>query len=73
MKLSTTVSVGFGLIMILVLVSGSIAILTTDILSDRLYGKKRVFFVILLLAYSVYRGFRIYSLYKQNRREEQES
>lgn len=58
----------FSIIIILVLISGAVAITFTDMLSDRLYGNKRVFFVIMLLAYAVYRGFRTYHLFKQNKR-----
>jgi hypothetical protein len=63
------VSLWFGVIMITIVVSGAVAITFTDFMSDRLYGTKRVFFVILLLGYAVYRGFRIYQIYKQNKNE----
>jgi hypothetical protein len=59
-----------SLFMILVLVSGALALALTDAMTDRLYGNKRIFFIILLLAYSVYRGFRAYNLFKQHKREE---
>ena len=56
--------------MIVVLVCGAGALIFfPDMLSDRLYGNKRIFFIVLLLGYSVYRGFRVYSLIKQNRDE----
>jgi len=58
-------SVWFGAMMILLVTAGAIAISFTDFMSDRLYGKKRVFFVILLLSYAVYRGFRIRQALRQ--------
>lgn len=61
-------AIWFGSLMILIVMAGAVAITFTDLLSDRLYGKKRVFFVILLVAYAIYRGFRLYYLYKQNQR-----
>ena len=74
MKLGmNSISVWFGIIMILVLVTAAVAITFTDVFEDRLYGKKRVFFIILILAYSVYRGFRLYNIYKKNNREEEQS
>jgi hypothetical protein len=63
------VSLWFGVIMVTLVVSGAVAITFTDFMSDRLYGTKRVVFVILLLGYAVYRSFRIYQIYKQNRNE----
>ena len=59
----------FGIVMILIVISGAIAIAFTDIMSDRLYGTKRVVFIFILLAYAVYRGFRIYQTMKYRRDE----
>lgn len=64
------VSLWFGIIMITLVTAGAIAIAFTDFMSERLYGTKRVVFVILLLAYAVYRGFRIYQLMKYSKNEE---
>lgn len=59
-----------GILMVLVLVSAAIFLIAVpDALSDRLYGNKRVFFIGLLLAYSIYRGFRVYATIKQYRHE----
>jgi hypothetical protein len=63
------VSLWFGVIMIAVVLSGAVAITFTYFMSDRLYGTKRIIFVIILLAYAVYRGFRIYQIYQQNKNE----
>jgi hypothetical protein len=60
----------FGVIMILVVTSGAIAIMCTDFLSDRLYGNKRTIFVVVLISYAVYRGFRLYQYFKERKNEE---
>ncbi len=67
MKLGlNNLSVWFGIIMILMVVSGALAVSFTDFMSDRLFGTKRIFFVVLLLAYAIYRGFRLYAFFKDN-------
>jgi hypothetical protein len=66
MKLGlNTISVWFGMIMILVVLSGAIAFAFTDVMNDKLYGSKRIFFVVLLVAYAVYRFFRLKQVLKQ--------
>lgn len=59
-----SISLWSGAIMIIVVVFGAAAILFTDVFSERLYGNKRIVFVILLLAYAVYRFYRIKQLLK---------
>ena len=45
-------------------------ILFTDILIDKgLTGSKRQLFVVLMLAYGIFRGYRIYVTIKNNRKE----
>ena len=66
-----SLSLVFGSVMILLVVSGAIAITFTDFLSDRLYGNKRVFFVVLLLAYAVYRVIRMRQIIRMHRHEDQ--
>jgi uncharacterized membrane protein len=65
-------AVWFGIVMIVVVLSGAIAIAFTDAFSDRLYGNKRIFFVLMLVGYSVYRGFRLYNLLQKKKQYEQE-
>ena len=66
MKLGlNTISLWFGMIMILVVLSGAFAFAFTNVMSERLYGTKRIFFVILLVAYAVYRFFRLRQILKQ--------
>lgn len=60
------ISFWFGLVMILVVTGLALAVMFTDILDDRLYGNKRIFFVVLLLAYAVYRAYRLYQVKKLN-------
>jgi hypothetical protein len=63
------VSVWFGFIMVIGLVCGAFTLIFTDYLLDNLYGNKRTFFIVLLLAYSVYRSIRIYQVLKKNQHE----
>lgn len=63
------ISVWFGFIMVLVLLTAACVFAFTDYMSDTLFGQKRLFFVILLVAYSIYRSIRIYQVLKQNRDE----
>jgi hypothetical protein len=58
--------------MILLVTAGAIAIMFTDAFSDRLYGPKRTFFVIMLLAYGVYRAFRIKQMLAAGKRKDAE-
>jgi len=59
-----SLSIWFGLIMIVVVTSGAIAFAFTDFMNDRLYGTKRIIFIFILFAYAVYRGFRMYQAIK---------
>ena len=65
-----TISFWFSSIMIVLVLGGAVAITFTDFMSDRLFGTKRVVFIFILLAYAVYRGFRMYQTYKYSRDEE---
>ncbi|MBL7933033.1 MAG: hypothetical protein JNL60_14085 [Bacteroidia bacterium] len=70
MKTSQLVSIWFGIIMIVVIGSAAIAITFTDFLVDKISGTKRTFFVLMLYAYSLYRGIRIYQTLKQSRSDD---
>lgn len=65
-----SVTLWFGIIMVLMVTAGAGVIAFTNVMSDRLYGPKRIGFVILLLAYAVYRSFRIYQVMKYTKNEE---
>ncbi len=70
MKLGlNSLSVWFGALMVLLTFFGAIAFLFTDCLDDRLFGTKRTAFVIILFAYSIYRGFRLYQIFKKAKHE----
>jgi hypothetical protein len=60
----------FGMIMIIVVLFLAFGVAFTDMLDDRLYGNKRTFFIVLLFAYAVYRGFRLYQVSRGQHREE---
>jgi len=71
MKLGlNTLSIWFGMIMIIVVVGSAFMFAFTDVMSDRLFGAKRTGFIVMLFAYAVYRGFRLYQSLKQVRHEE---
>ena len=59
----------FGVVMIVAVLALAAGVAFTDMLSDRLYGSKRTFFIALMLAYAVYRGFRIYQQFGREQRE----
>jgi len=65
------VSIWFGVTMILMVIAGAIAFAFTDFMDDRMYGTKRTLFVFLLLAYGIYRGFRLYAILKKPKHESQ--
>lgn len=65
MKLGlNSVGVWFSIIMILLTLAGAFAFAFTDFMDDRLFGPKRIFFVVLLVLYSIYRMFRLYQMSK---------
>jgi hypothetical protein len=64
-----SVTVWFSVVMVLAVFALATAVLLTDALSDRLYGNKRIFFIVLLYAYAAYRGFRLYRYFRGARHE----
>ncbi|HOZ86310.1 MAG TPA: hypothetical protein PL029_01070 [Bacteroidia bacterium] len=65
-SLLNSVSLWFGLFMVIVVIAGAIAFALTDFMSDRLFGMQRNIFIIILLFYGVYRGFRVYRLFRDS-------
>lgn len=63
------ISVYLGFVMLVVVLVLAAALAFTDMWSDRMYGGKRIFMIVLLLSYAVYRGFRIYSAYRSRQAE----
>jgi len=70
---SDIISISFGIVMIFLVLVGSIIFSFTDYMDDRLYGQKRVFFVVILVAYAIYRVFRLMPLLKKNNRIDKDS
>lgn len=65
-----SLSVWFGSIMILLVLSGAFAFTFTNFMDDRLFGARRTLFIFILVAYAIYRIFRLFQTLKQNRHEE---
>lgn len=63
-------SLWFGMIMVPLLIAGAYVFAFTDLMSDKLFGTRRTFMVVLFLAYAVYRGIRVYQSFKKNQHEE---
>ena len=71
MKLGiNTISTWFGLLMVLVVFSGVVAFTFTNFMEDRLFGSRRTSFIIILLAYGIYRSIRLYQVFKHAQHEE---
>lgn len=60
------VSLWFSIFMVLTVIAGAIAFTFTDFMIDRLYGSKRMILTVVFLAYAVFRGIRIYQVFKSN-------
>ena len=63
--LARSLSLWSGVMMIFLVLCGAVLVLFTDAFDDRLYGNKRTFFVVMLLTYAVYRGYRLRQLYRK--------
>ncbi len=55
-----------GLFLAVVVFAMAIGIITTDMLPN-MYGTKRIVFVVMLFSYSAYRGFRVYTYFKDKK------
>lgn len=53
--------------MIIAAIAFGIAILSTEILNDRLYGTKRIVFILMMFGYAAYRAFRLYYAIKHKK------
>ena len=51
--------------MIVVVTCMALLFAFTDVMADRLNGNKRVIFIFVLAAYSIYRAFRLKQLFKE--------
>lgn len=71
MKLGlNTISLWFGIIVVLLVLSGVFAFTFTDFMSDRLFGTRRTAFILILLAYGIYRSVRFYQVFKKTQHED---
>jgi hypothetical protein len=64
------VSLWFSVFMVILVIAGAIAFTFTDFMIDRLYGNKRIILTVVFLGYAVYRGIRIYQVFKSNQRND---
>ena len=69
MKKSPTelINLVFSGMMILLTLSGAIVFFFTDLLSDKAFGSKRIVLGAVFLAYAIYRSYRMYSTFKNER------
>ena len=69
MKKSPTelINLVFSGMMILLTLSGAIVFFFTDLLSDKAFGSKRIVLGAEFLAYAIYRSYRMYSTFKNER------
>ena len=58
-SMSSMISLWSGALIILILIAGTISLIFTDFMEDRIYGNKRIFFIFLLLSYAAYRAWRL--------------
>ncbi len=61
-----SISLWFGLIMVIVVFTGAFAFSFSDLMIDRLFGTQRTIFIVILFAYGVYRSFRVYRLFRES-------
>jgi hypothetical protein len=71
MKLGlNTISLWFGMIMVLIVTAGAFAFIFTDFYIDKISSpKQRYGFAAFFLAYAVYRGIRIYQTIRYKKEE----
>ncbi len=63
------VSIILGYFMVTLVFSGALAFSFTHFMEDTLFGTKRIFFIVVLFAYGLYRSIRVYQLHKQIKSE----
>lgn len=59
------VAIWLSAFMILAVTCMALLFAFTDVMSDRLFGNKRIIFIFVLAAYSLYRAFRLKQLLKE--------
>ncbi len=69
--ITSIVSIWFGALMVVVVLFLGGLIAFTDVMTDRLYGNKRTFFIVLMFAYAIYRSYRIYQIRKSKQEDDE--
>jgi hypothetical protein len=67
--INSLVSVWFGVVMVVIVLLLGCLVAFTDFMSDRLFGGKRTFFIVLMFVYAFYRSFRIYQMTQKREKE----
>ena len=70
-SITNIVSIWFGAIMVVVVLFLGGLMAFTDVMTDRLYGNKRTFFIVLMFAYAIYRSYRIYQIRKRKQEDDE--
>ncbi len=72
MKKSPTemINLVFSSVMVLLTFTGAIVFFFTDLLSDKAFGSKRIVLGVVFLAYAIYRSYRMYSVFKSEKKLE---
>ena len=58
------VSLWFSVAIVILVIAGAFAFTFTDFMSDRVFGSKRVILTVVFVAYAIFRGTRIYQIFK---------
>lgn len=66
-SISKTISFWFAILMVLLTLGLGIAFVFTDLMKETMYGNKRLIFIALMFGYAIYRGYRIYLTFQQNK------
>jgi uncharacterized membrane protein len=64
---SNSTNMVFGIIMMIVVIVLGVIVAFTDWYDDRLFGWRRTLFVVMMFAYAIYRGFRVYQEFRNGK------
>lgn len=62
-------SITISFLAVVLVITFAIAFSFTTLMADSIYGIKRQLFVAILVAYGIYRGYRLYRMFKTSRDE----
>jgi hypothetical protein len=63
------VTLWFSVFMVLIVIAGAFAFTFTNFMIDTVFGTKRIVLTVVFLAYAVFRGIRIYQVFKSNQND----